>query len=364
MTAPALQRRWPLALTAATLLSLTAPAAEGQTAARVGDLTRRAGEVPRRLVGYGLVVGLDGTGDRTFGGFGGTAMTVRSVVNLLRRFSIEVPSEQMRIRNVAAVLVTAEISPYLRAGGRFEVQVAALGDATSLRGGVLWMTPLLTDPNQPPVATAQGALLVASDGTGRISSRQGNAGRIADGGLLELDLPAPALPGQVRLALRSPDLRAASRIAAAISAVHGDTSARVEDAGSIRLNPGAQRADSVATWLAAIDTLPVLVVETARVVIDGREGTVVVGGEVRIGPATVSHRGLTVRVGGPAPDSGPAQPAGSDSLSAGMVRAAAGASVQELVAGLHAAGARAQDVAAIFDALRAAGALRAEVVVR
>jgi flagellar P-ring protein precursor FlgI len=268
----------------------------------------------------------------------------------------------MRIRNVAAVLVTAEISPYLRAGGRFEVQVAALGDATSLRGGVLWMTPLLTDPNQPPVATAQGALLVASDGTGRISSRQGNAGRIADGGLLELDLPAPALPGQVRLALRSPDLRAASRIAAAISAVHGDTSARVEDAGSIRLNPGAQRADSVATWLAAIDTLPVLVVETARVVIDGREGTVVVGGEVRIGPATVSHRGLTVRVGGPPPDSSAAQPAGSDSLSAGMVRAGAGASVQELVAGLHAAGAR--DVAAIFDALRAAGALRAEVVVR
>jgi flagellar P-ring protein precursor FlgI len=117
-------------------------------------------------------------------------------------------------------------------------------------------------------------------------------------------------------------------------------------------------------WLAAIDTLPVLVVEAARVVIDGREGTVVVGGDVRIGPATVSHRGLTVRVGGPPPDSSAAQPAGSDSLSAGMVRAGAGASVQELVAGLHAAGARAQDVAAIFDALRAAGALRAEVVVR
>ena len=146
-----------LALALLGLPALPAPAVAAN-AARIGDLTVHHGDVPRRLVGYGLVVGLDGTGDRSFGGLHDATPTVRSVVNLLRRFSIEVPPERLRLRNVAAVLVTAEVSPYLRAGGRFEVQVSALGDATSLRGGVLWITPLVTDPNQPPAATAQGPL--------------------------------------------------------------------------------------------------------------------------------------------------------------------------------------------------------------
>jgi flagellar P-ring protein precursor FlgI len=347
------------ALGAALWIAGAVPAA-AQAVVRIGDLTVRQGDVPRRLVGYGLVVGLDGTGDRSFGSLGAGSMTVRSVVNLLRRFAIEVPPEQLRLRNVAAVLVTAEISPYLRAGGRFEVQVGALGDATSLRGGVLWMTPLVTDPNQPPVATAQGPLVVAADGAGRISARQGNSGRIADGGVLEADLPLPAA-GAPRLALRSPDLLAASRIAAAVTAAYGTEAARAADPGSVELNPGAERADSLSAWLAAIDTLPVTVTEPARIVIDGRDGTVVVGGEVRVGPATVTHRGLTVRIGAAAADS--AAP-GPDSTRVGLVRSAAGASVQDLAAGLHAAGARATEMAAILEALRAAGAIRAQVVVR
>ncbi|MGE0554598.1 MAG: flagellar basal body P-ring protein FlgI [Gemmatimonadales bacterium] len=337
-----------------------ARALAAQPSSRIGDLTIRQGEVPRRLVGYGLVVGLDGTGDRTFGGLNGTTMTVRSVVNLLRRFNIEVPPDRMRLRNVAAVAVTAELSPYLRSGGRFEVQVGALGDATSLRGGVLWITPLMADPNEPPVATAQGPLVVATDGSGRISSRQGNAGRIADGGVVEVDLPTPVLGTNPRLALRQPDLRLAARITGVITAVYGDSAARTLDAGSVALNPGARSADSLISWLAALDTLAVEVVETPRIVIDGRDGTVVVGGDVRLGQATVSHRGITVRIGA-TPDS-TAQPA--DPAVPGMVRADRGTSVQTLVAGLHAAGARAPEVAAIFEALRTAGALRAEVVIR
>jgi flagellar P-ring protein precursor FlgI len=333
----------------------------GQQVARVGDLTVRQGVIPRRLVGYGLVVGLDGTGDRSFGSQSSATMTVRSVVNLLRRFQIEVPPEQLRLRNVAAVLVTAELSPFLRPGGRFEVQVGALGDATSLRGGVLWIAPLLADPNQPPIATAQGPLLVATDGSGRISLRQGNAGRIADGGVLEVEQPAPVLAGEPRLALRQPSLLMATRIAAAIGAAYGPGTAKADDPGSIVLNPGAGRADSLSAWLAAVDTLPVPVTEGARIVIDGRDGTVVAGGEIRLGVATVSHRGITVQVGAPSTDSvPPADSAGS----APMVRAAPGASVQALVSGLHAAGARRAEVAAIFEALRAAGAIRAEIVIR
>ena len=338
--------------------------AAAQQEARIGDLTVRQGVVPRRLVGYGLVVGLDGTGDRSFGTGSSSTMTVRSVVNLLRRFNIEVPPEQLRLRNVAAVLITAELSPYLRPGGRFEVQVAAMGDATSLRGGVLWISPLVADPNQPPLATAQGAIVVPTDGSGRISTRQGNAGRIADGGVLEVDQPVVAFAGEPRLALRQPDLRTATRIAAAIAAAFGAGTARAEDPGSILLNPGAERADSLSAWLAAVDTLSVALSESPRIVIDGRDGTVVVGGEIRLGAATVSHRGITVQVGGE-PAAAPAGEAATGGGSgAGLVRANPGSSVQTLVAGLHAAGARPPEVAAIFEALRAAGAVRADVIVR
>lgn len=341
-----------------------ASSAVAQQEARIGDLTVRQGVVPRRLVGYGLVMGLDGTGDRSFGTQSSSTMTVRSVVNLLRRFNIEVPPEQLRLRNVAAVLITAELSPYLRPGGRFEVQVAAMGDATSLRGGVLWITPLVADPDQAPLATAQGAIVVPTDGSGRISTRQGNAGRIADGGILEVDQPAVTLAGEPRLALRQPDLRTATRIAAAISAAFGAGTARADDPGSILLNPGAERADSLSAWLAAVDTLPVALAESPRIVIDGRDGTVVIGGEIRLGPATVSHRGITVQVGGDAPAAAQAADSAAGSSGAGLVRANPGSSVQTLVAGLHAAGARPPEVAAIFEALRAAGAVRADVIVR
>jgi len=350
-------------LLAALTLPLAVAAAHGQQVATVADLTVRQGVVPRRLVGYGLVVGLDGSGDRSFGTQNAATMTVRSVVNLLRRFNVEVPPEQLRLRNVAAVLVTAELSPYLRPGGRFEVQVSAMGDATSLRGGVLWMTPLVSDPNQPPLATAQGPLVVATDGTGRISNRQGNAGRIADGGILEVDQPPVQLAGEPRLALRQPNLRMATRIAGAISAAFGAGTARADDPGSVLLNPGAGRADSLSAWLAAIDTLSVPVVDAARIVIDGRDGTVVVGGDIRIGSAVVSHRGITVQVGTEPPDTAARAPADSAG-GAGLIRAGTGSSVQTLVAGLHAAGARPAEVAAIFEALRASGAIKAEVVVR
>jgi len=342
----------PLAPLAALLLALAA-AAPAAADGRVADLTLHAGDVPRRLVGYGLVTGLDGTGDRSFGRATSGTMTVRSVVNLLRRFQIEVPAEQLRLRDVAAVLVSAEASPFLRAGGRFEVQVSALGDATSLHGGVLWMTPLVTDPDQPPVATAQGSLIVADENGGRsLRVGHGNRGRIPQGGVLEVEPPATALTA--RLLLRRPDLGTASRIAEAVNAAFGANSARVEDPGALALTPPAGAAD-LGTFLAAVDTVNVVTREVARVVIDGRDGTVVAGGGVTVGAAVVSHGGYTLEVGGRAPSGGAPE---------GVVRVEPQASVQDVAAGLHAAGARPQEIAAIFEALEAAGALAAQVVVR
>jgi flagellar P-ring protein FlgI len=345
----------PVLLLLAALLVTGAAVVPARAQSRVGDMTHRPGEVPRRLVGYGLVVGLDGTGDRSLGGYSSATPTVRSVVNLLRRFSIEVPPERLRLRDVAAVLVTSEVSPWVRSGGRFEVQVSAIGDATSLRGGVLWMTPLVADPNQPPVGTAQGALLTATDDSRAGTwARRANSGRIPQGGVLELDGPTPAL--RARLLLREPDLSQASRIAQAVNAVFGAGTAKVEDPGAVSLTPPQAQAADLPQFMAAVDTVRVTVDGPARVVIEGREGTVVAGGTIRVGAAVVSHHGLTLQVGGGA--------AARGQDPAGLVRLAPEATVQDIAAGLQAAGARPDEVGAIFEALRAAGALHAEVRVR
>ncbi len=319
---------------------------------RIADLTRHPGAVPRRLVGYGLVTGLDGTGDRSFGLAGGGTPSVRSVVNLLRRFDIEVPAEQLRLRNVAAVLVSAEVSPWMRASGRFDVQVSALGDAASLRGGVLWMTPLVEDAGRDPVATAQGALFLPDDG-GRAVSRRGNSARIPEGGVLEAD-PETLPPTPRQLVLRDPDLVTATRIAQAVEAAFGPGRARVLDPGAVAVDPAG---DPLA-FLAALDTLRVRAPVPSRVIIDAREGTVVAGGELSVGSAVVHHQGLTLQIGGASP------PASAGGRTEGLVRMEPSASVQTVAAGLHAAGIRPQDMAPIFEALRAAGALRADVVVR
>lgn len=339
-----------------TLLSGLLPAVavrplEGQEA-RIRDLAILDGAVPVRLVGYGLVVGLDGSGDRVTSGSAGGA-TVRSVANLLRRFDIEVPEEALRTRNAAAVLVTAELSPWLRAGGRFEIQVASLGDASSLRGGVLWMTPLTAEVGGDYLGTAQGPVLLPDpDGVGRGRRLVETSGRIPDGGLLETDLPRRASPGGV-VTLRSPDLVTAVRVAEAINAALGEGTARVDDPGSVRLSAGVEGEDP-ALRMARIAELRVLPDAPARVVVNPASGTVSGGGDLAVGPAVVSHAGFTLAVGG----------AGAGGTGGGAVQVPAGTSVQDVTSALHDLGATAGEIAAILEGLRQAGALPAEVVVR
>ncbi|NOT33316.1 MAG: flagellar basal body P-ring protein FlgI [Candidatus Eisenbacteria bacterium] len=322
-------------------------------APRVADLTRHAGDVPRRLVGYGLVTGLDGSGDRSLGSLSGGTQTVRSVVNLLRRFGVEVPAEQLRIRNVAAVLVTAEVSPWLRAGGRFDVQVSAMGDASSLRGGVLWTTPLVEGPDSPAIASAQGTLLSPDAPNGRsYGALRSNSARVSDGGVIEVDPEVEALVAD-RLLLVRPDARVAEAIARAINRTFGVGTARPLDPGSISLRADSVRSSEPMRFLAAVDTVSVPMATPARLVVTARDGTVVAGGELQIGPAVVHHRNFTLQVGG-----------GTGTTAEGLVRVNEGSRVQDVVAGLHAAGATAEDLVAIFEALRAVGALDVELVVR
>jgi len=338
-------------LALAGVLSLFSSRLGAQEMIRVRELTIEDKAIPVRLLGYGLVVGLDGTGDRSSGGKSG-GMTVNSIVNLLRRFGIQIPVEAMKSKNAAAVVVTAEISPYLRGGGRFEVHVSSLGDARSLRGGVLWMTPLQSDIGGEPVASAQGPVLMADVGGSRSSSIE-NSARIPAGGLLEVDMPRPQFTATSKLLLREPDVTMATRIATAINKEMGDGMATVEDPGSIALNFKGQK-DGQAEVLARIQDLRVQPQRVARLIIDGRDGTIIVGGDLTIGEATVSHGGITLTVG--AMDTTAAAP--------NNLRMPPGTPVTRVASALHAVQASPAEIAEIFEALRAAGAIAADVVVR
>ena len=354
-----------IALLIVALLFRAAPAHAQDV--RIRDLTVEDRAVPVRLMGYGLVVGLDNTGDRATGGRSG-GVTVTSVVNMLRRFDVEVPAEVVRMRNVAAVLVTAEVSPYMRPGGKFEIHVSSLGDARSLRGGVLWMTPLLADVGGKPVASAQGSVLVSESGQGggyRSTYAQENSARIPTGGLLEADMPHPVFASTSRLVLREPDVGTASRIAEAINKALGDTIAKVEDPGSIALAFKADEKRDRATLLARIRDVLVRPDLPSRLVIDARDGTVITGGEIAVGDASVSHGGVTLSIGALATTDTTTR---RDSMTPpplpGGLRVATGTPVSRIVAALHALQTPPSDIGAILEALRAVGALSAEVVIR
>lgn len=357
-----------LVLAAAASAALGPARAEAQDV-KIRDLTITEGAAPIRMVGYGLVVGLDGTGDRTMGSVGGGGMTVQSVVNTLRNFNIEVPAGLVRTRNVAVAMITAEVSPYLRPGGRFDLQVASMGDARSLRGGVLYMTPLVAEAGGKPLALAQGSLVLSEgvDARDRFAPPTvETSARIPAGGQLEADLPRPTLAQTNRLLLKEPDVATAARIAAAINQSLGQNTASVEDPGSVAITlPAADRA----TALMRIRDLAVRPERVARLVIDSRDGTVVAGGDLVVHEATVSHGAVTLTIGGDAPNAPNAPvtaPNGQQTATEtpGAVRIAPGTPVQRVAAALHAVQTPPADIAAIFAALREVGALQAEVVIR
>lgn len=339
-----------------------APFQTGAQEARIRDITIADGATPVRLLGYGIVVGLDGSGDRGVGGRNG-GQTVQSVANLLRRFDIEIPAEALRTRNAAAVLVTAEVSPYLKPGGHFDVTISSLGDARSLRGGTLWMTPLVTDAGVQAAGTAQGSVVMSD---GNINSRDVNSvetsGRIPSGGLLEGAIGTVSFASSSKLYLKEPDIGTATKIAAAINQAIGGNTAKVEDPGSVALTIPAT-GDRAAT-IVKIQDLKISPDHANRLVIDGRDGTVVAGGDITVGAAVVSHGGITLTIGGPAAAaSGPAAGAANQGGTQ-AVRVATGASVQAVAAALQAVQTSPTEIAAIFEALREIGALSVEVTVR
>ncbi|MCH8962786.1 MAG: flagellar basal body P-ring protein FlgI, partial [Bacteroidetes bacterium] len=255
--------------------------ASGGTA-RLKDLVVLEGAAPLQLTGYGLVVGLDRTGDRARGKRG-APYTVQSITNMLRQFGITVDPAVLSSRNVAAVMATATMNPFSGVGSTFDVTVSSLGDARSLSGGILLQTPLLNPLTGQVHATAQGAVstsavLAASSGSS-VKVNHSNTGRVPNGAIVAVALPSQLNEQQVGLVLRRPDFTNAVRIAEAINATFADA-ATVAHAGLVQVAVPAGSNGPVAL-MAALEGIEVAVDVPARVVINERTGTIVAGGNVR-----------------------------------------------------------------------------------
>jgi flagellar P-ring protein precursor FlgI len=342
---------------------------------RIKDLVEFDGVRGNDLVGYGLVVGLNGTGD----GIRNAPFTEEIMANLLERLGANVTGEEFRPKNVAAVFVTAALPPFARAGSRIDVTVSAIGDAKSLLGGTLIMTPLNGADGQI-YAVAQGTIIaggISAEGdAARIVQGVPTAGVIPSGARVEreVDFDLSTL-GVLRLALKSADFTTAERIERAINGEFGTRVALMQDSGTVAINIGAAGMVSPAHVLSRIEGILVEPQTRARVVVDQRSGTIVMGADVRISRVAVAQGNLTLRVEEsplvvqPSPFSEgetvvvPRSTADIDKEAAGLAEVRGGTDLAEVVAGLNALGVAPHDMIDILKSINAAGALHAEFVV-
>jgi flagellar P-ring protein precursor FlgI len=355
------------------LVLLFAPLAAGAASARIKDLVQVQGHRDNELFGYGLVVGLQGTGDtdRTF-------FTNQSVAGMLARLGIRVDPRDVRSRNVAAVMVTARLPTFARSGTRLDVVVSSMGNARSLAGGVLLMTPL-TAADGEVYALAQGSLQVGGYDTAWLGNvvrkNQTNSGRVPGGAVVEKTYVPPIAKGPLLLGLKKPDLSTAVRIAQAVNAKYGEGTARALDPAAVEVTPPPAVAQQPLVLLAELEELSVDVLERARVVINERTGTVVAGENVHLRPAAVAHGGLTVTIATrpfvvqpqPFTRAGtvvlPYAEVNAQEEKANAVALPATSTVDDLVKALNALRVTPRDLVSIMQALHAAGALDADLEV-
>ncbi|MDO5605074.1 MAG: flagellar basal body P-ring protein FlgI [Paracoccus sp. (in: a-proteobacteria)] len=343
---------------------------------RLKDMVSFDGVRGNDLVGYGLVVGLNGTGDS----LRNAPYTEDMMVTLLERLGVNVSSDQFRPKNVAAVMVTAVLPPFARAGSQIDVTVSAIGDAKSLMGGTLIMTPL-SAADGDVYAVAQGAVIAGGVAAVAESASvvQGvpTSGAIPTGARVEREVNFDfSAMRHVRLALRQPDFTTASRIEAAVNGAGVGRIAEMTDAGTVALDLAAARDSNPARLLSRIENLIIQTDGKARVVVDHRSGTIVMGEEVRVSRVAVSQGNLTLRVQEMPVISQPnpfsqgetvviSQSAAqiTEEAGIGFAEVDGGSSLSDVVAGLNALGVSPRDLIDILKAIHAAGALHAELVV-
>ncbi len=356
------------------LLIMLAPL--GASAARIKDIASFDGVRDNQLIGYGLVVGLNGSGDSDQ-----TKFPVQSLTNLLERSGVTIKRSDITVKNVAAVMVTAVLPPFAKQGTRIDVLVSSMGDAKSLAGGTLLMTPLKGGDSQV-YAVAQGAVLTNSFSYGgQAASVQKNhptAGRVPEGALVERELPnILADRNQIRLNLHQPDFTTASRLAAAINAKFHSSVAVCNDPGSVLLTVPVRYGGNMVEFAAALEGLEVRPDAPARVVLNERTGTIVIGSAVRISTVAVSHGNLTLliketpKVSQPQPFSTTGETVVvprttikvKEEKSGGLAVLKEGANIGDVVKALNAIGVSPRDLIGIMQAIKAAGALQGELTI-
>jgi len=380
---PAPQRRSPftsglaggLAVLAALLLLVWSFPTQAQS--RIKDIADFEGVRDNQLVGYGLVVGLNGTGDD----LDSAPFTRESLIGMLQRLGISARDADLDTNNVAAVMVTADLRPFARQGTRIDIMVSALGDADNLLGGTLLVTPLLAADGEV-YAVAQGSVAVAGFSAGgdgqSVTKGVPTAGRIPNGAIVEREVPFDMQElDTIKISLRNPDFTTARRMAEEINRFIGLPTASSTDPGTVLLNIPANYRNNTVALLTDIEQLRVQPDQQARVVIDERSGVIVMGESVRISTVAIAQGNLTIRITETPQVSQPA-PFSTTGATAVVPRTditidegeeqrlavlAEGVSLQELVSGLNTMGIGPRDLITILQAIKAAGALQAEIEV-
>ena len=341
-------------------------------AARIKDIANINGVRPNILIGYGLVVGLKGTGDKTT-----TIFTNQTLSNMLEKMGVIVNPTTTKVSNVAGVIVTAEMPPFSRTGNRLDVMVSSLGDATSLEGGVLLMTPLKGGDGRS-YAVAQGPLLlggfVAGGQGASVQKNHPTVGRIPNGAIVEQEINYDGPGDALKIALKRPDFTNARRVVDRINGLYPGI-ASAEDAGTIIVNiPERMKHDPV-KFLSIIEGLDINPDNYAKIVVDEKTGTIVIGEDVRIATVAISHGNVSVqikedqKVSQPLPNSQGRTAVTPDTQMrveeevGHFVYMEKGPSIKELVDALNAVGLSARDVITILRTIKAAGALQAELEV-
>ncbi|MCL2878307.1 MAG: flagellar basal body P-ring protein FlgI, partial [Acidobacteria bacterium] len=343
-----------------------------EAASRIKDVAVFEGVRDNQLFGYGLVTGLNGTGDGTQ-----TYFSTQTLSNMLERSGITIDPGRMRTKNIAAVMVTATLPPFARQGSRIDVTVSSLGDAKSLQGGELIMTPLLSADGQV-YAVAQGTIVLggysAAGGSTRAQTNHPTAGRISNGGLVEKEIEAD-ISGlrQLNLVLHRNDFTSASRATKAINDLWGYNIAEAVDGRTIRVRIPVGYSGSVVEFMAMIENARVEIDNAARVVLNERTGTVVLGKDVSVSEVSIIHGSLSLQVGTAFTASQPNPLSFGETVlvpeetlnvveepgHTATIRE--GASVEEIVRALNDIGATPRDIIAILQAIKAQGALAAEL---
>jgi len=341
--------------------------------ARLKDIAHICGVRENQLIGYSLVVGLNGTGDNT----DNAVFSLQSLVNMLERFGIKVNPEDLRLKNVAAVMVTAQVPPFAKVGTKIDAIVSSIGDAKSLMGGTLLMCPL-RGPDGRLYAVAQGPVSIGGFSfSGRGARAQKNfptVGRVVGGVTIEREIPLSFYSdGAITISLSNPDFTTASRVANKINETFGEPLAKALDGGSIKVNVPVELKDNLVDFIARLENLEVKPSKVAKVVINERTATVVIGEDVRISPVAVAQGGLSIvikeapKVSQPLPFSvgetvvTPRTEIEIKEKKTPLYLIPQTTTVGDLVRALNAIGATPQDLISILQAIKAAGALHAEL---